>query len=430
MNRLRQPGDSDYDVLGLLPGASDEEINIAFRQLIDGEGYKVGIPLNRYWLRAHQIKAAHAALADPEKRRAYDESLGHALDPASWAMTANDAATDALILPEIEPEATEPVDNQSTLDPVVRRDRDTCALTGFESERAPVRGLERDVEDAVGSMHEEPPYLAPMLDDNKRVLAGRWAMATTAAFGLGLVLLSSWPGWKSQPSTSDGTPSVAAYAAEVSGTRSGLGQYSAQAPGDFDGPGGSDPEARGMPTAGSPAASDTLDRPLELQSASDARATKDADELALHEDSPPTGTTTAGAGQSSAPVEAPAAPAIAPPSTPPVVVGPAIAAAPAWAGFSGSLVRTPPRWVGGGPTNADNRRGRYQGTVAVQVTVKPNGRVSKCAPVRGSGNAELDAMTCRLVRKRARFTPALDANGRPVVSQTYTSFVWSSRRRN
>ena len=70
MNRLRQPGDSDYDVLGVSPQATDEEINRAFRQLIDGEGYKIGVPLNRQWLRAHQIKAAHANLVNPAKRRA------------------------------------------------------------------------------------------------------------------------------------------------------------------------------------------------------------------------------------------------------------------------------------------------------------------------------------------------------------------------
>ena len=78
MNRLRQPGDSDYDVLGLSPGATDEEIEIAFRELIDGEGYRVGVPLNRQWLRAHQIKHAHASLSDREKRRAYDEWLSRA----------------------------------------------------------------------------------------------------------------------------------------------------------------------------------------------------------------------------------------------------------------------------------------------------------------------------------------------------------------
>ena len=119
MTRLRQPGDSDYDVLGVLPGATDEEINLAFRQLIDGQGYKVGIPLNRHWLRAHQIKTAHATLADPDKRRAYDGSLSQASDSAAWAFTAIDTATDELILPEIEPAAAEPVENQSTRDPVI-----------------------------------------------------------------------------------------------------------------------------------------------------------------------------------------------------------------------------------------------------------------------------------------------------------------------
>jgi len=92
------------------------------------------------------------------------------------------------------------------------------------------------------------------------------------------------------------------------------------------------------------------------------------------------------------------------------------------------VIRSPAQWIGGGPTDADNRRGRYQGTVAVQVTVEADGRVSRCATVRGSGNAGLDEMTCRLVRERARFTPALDARGRPVASQAHTDFVWGRRR--
>ena len=94
------------------------------------------------------------------------------------------------------------------------------------------------------------------------------------------------------------------------------------------------------------------------------------------------------------------------------------------------MVRKEPEWIGGGPTDADNRRGRYRGTVEVQVTVEPDGRVSRCAAVRGSGNPGLDALTCNLVQQRARFNPALDAQGRPVASQTFTTFFWGRRPRD
>jgi TonB family protein len=99
------------------------------------------------------------------------------------------------------------------------------------------------------------------------------------------------------------------------------------------------------------------------------------------------------------------------------------------AGMPTGPIRRPARWVGGGPTDADNPQGRYQGSLAVQVTVGPGGRVSHCVPVRGSGSAGLDAMTCRLVRDRAQFEPALDAQGRPVASQAYATFVWGRRPR-
>lgn len=60
-----------------------------------------------------------------------------------------------------------------------------------------------------------------------------------------------------------------------------------------------------------------------------------------------------------------------------------------------------------------NRYGRYEGRVEVRFRVLLNGHVSQCAPIRGSGNAELAAITCRLVEQRLRFTPATDADGKP-----------------
>ena len=507
MDRLRQPGDSDYDVLGVSPGATDEEIDSAFYRLINEQGYRVGVPLERQWARAREIRVAHATLGDPVKRRAYDESLSRASDPALWARTANDAATDKLVLPEIEPEAAEPVENKSTREAVVPRDPDGCALTGSEPEQAPDRALGPDAEEVVWFHNRPPPpYLAPTpndnkrasaptLNDNKRPSVRTWGMATAVAFGLGLVLLLSWPEWNRQP-TSERTPRVTAHAPQASGAGPGLGHYSAQAPGNFNGAAASDPEEQGASPSDSQATSDGLGRPLDLQRASDERTAQDVAELATrdtadaqsHADRTPTGKTPAAAGASSAPKEAAEARAKAPAPTPPVArapaiatapprariapaptppvarapaiatapprariapaptppvarapaiatapprarIAPAITGAPVRAGSSRRLARSPPQWVGGGPTDADNRQGRYQGTVAVQVTIAPGGRVSNCVPVRGSGNAGLDAMTCRLVQERARFTPALDAQGRPVVSQAYTTFVWGRRRR-
>ncbi len=85
---------------------------------------------------------------------------------------------------------------------------------------------------------------------------------------------------------------------------------------------------------------------------------------------------------------------------------------------------TPPRYLGGGLVDADNSGGRFSGTVAVRLTVLPNGRTAACRVARSSGNATLDATTCSLLQQRLRFTPATDAEGRPVVSEVGSSYTW------
>jgi protein TonB len=69
-------------------------------------------------------------------------------------------------------------------------------------------------------------------------------------------------------------------------------------------------------------------------------------------------------------------------------------------------------------------RARAQGTVAVRFTVRADGRVGGCAVIRSSGHAELDDVTCRLIEKRFRYRPALDASGRAVPAVQYKSFDW------
>jgi protein TonB len=55
-----------------------------------------------------------------------------------------------------------------------------------------------------------------------------------------------------------------------------------------------------------------------------------------------------------------------------------------------------------------------QGMVQTQLTVGASGAVTGCRVTRSSGNAVLDATTCRLIRERFRFTPARNAQGSPV----------------
>lgn len=61
-------------------------------------------------------------------------------------------------------------------------------------------------------------------------------------------------------------------------------------------------------------------------------------------------------------------------------------------------------------------RARVGGEVEVRFTIQPSGRVTGCRVSRSSGDAALDATTCRLIEERFRFKPATNAAGEAVAS--------------
>lgn len=61
-----------------------------------------------------------------------------------------------------------------------------------------------------------------------------------------------------------------------------------------------------------------------------------------------------------------------------------------------------------------------QGTVGFRVTVGTNGRVEACEVTSSSGSSDLDRAACQGMRRFARFDPALNDAGEPIVS------TWSS----
>lgn len=85
-------------------------------------------------------------------------------------------------------------------------------------------------------------------------------------------------------------------------------------------------------------------------------------------------------------------------------------------GMGSDLARHSER-IAGAITNADYpkaaSRKNAQGTVTVRYIAGADGRARDCSVLRSSGNAALDATTCRLIEKRFRFRPALDADGNP-----------------
>ncbi|WP_309662067.1 energy transducer TonB [Sphingomonas sp.] len=68
------------------------------------------------------------------------------------------------------------------------------------------------------------------------------------------------------------------------------------------------------------------------------------------------------------------------------------------------------------------------GRVEFRFTVGVAGRVTACTVTRSSGNAELDATTCRLAIQRFRYRPSKDASGRPIAVVVEGDQIWSTSR--
>ena len=73
---------------------------------------------------------------------------------------------------------------------------------------------------------------------------------------------------------------------------------------------------------------------------------------------------------------------------------------------------------------AEALRRREQGDAAYVLDVDATGRVSACRIIGSSGSAILDETTCRILRERARFTPARDRRGRAVPDRVSARTHW------
>jgi protein TonB len=89
-------------------------------------------------------------------------------------------------------------------------------------------------------------------------------------------------------------------------------------------------------------------------------------------------------------------------------------------------------WLSGEIRQSDYPKSEFKagigGRVEFRFTVAVTGRVTNCTVTRSSGNAELDATTCRLVIKRFRYRPSTDAFGRPIPDVVEGDQVWSTAR--
>jgi TonB family protein len=115
-----------------------------------------------------------------------------------------------------------------------------------------------------------------------------------------------------------------------------------------------------------------------------------------------------------APRAAPPRPLPPPPPPPPPPTGMTISAKPK--GNPGS-------WVTNNDYSAEALSEKRQGLASFSLVIETDGRVKECVIKNSTGHPDLDAMTCELVMRRARFTPAM-SNGDVVIGSYYGRIRW------
>lgn len=73
------------------------------------------------------------------------------------------------------------------------------------------------------------------------------------------------------------------------------------------------------------------------------------------------------------------------------------------------------------------KRAGQEGRVVLELSIDATGAPIRCRPAESSGSAALDEASCSLVLERGRFTPALDAVGKPVAGTYKFSTRWVLR---
>ncbi|WP_343613565.1 TonB family protein [Novosphingobium sp.] len=66
----------------------------------------------------------------------------------------------------------------------------------------------------------------------------------------------------------------------------------------------------------------------------------------------------------------------------------------------------------------------HEGTTRFSLTIGADGRVSSCTVTSSSGWPGLDNATCKLITRRAKFSPALDESGQPTAGGFASAVRW------
>ena len=84
----------------------------------------------------------------------------------------------------------------------------------------------------------------------------------------------------------------------------------------------------------------------------------------------------------------------------------------------------PGDWVTTDDYPASALRAGLEGRTSFRLDLGVDGRATGCTVTVSSGSDELDRAACRLLQRRARFSPALDSDGHPTTSDYAGSVVW------
>lgn len=66
-----------------------------------------------------------------------------------------------------------------------------------------------------------------------------------------------------------------------------------------------------------------------------------------------------------------------------------------------------------------------RGTVGMNLFIDKEGRAVECDITQSGGSSQLDVGTCNVVKRRARFTPALDRDGNPSIGRINVEVDWN-----
>lgn len=73
-------------------------------------------------------------------------------------------------------------------------------------------------------------------------------------------------------------------------------------------------------------------------------------------------------------------------------------------------------------------RAGTEGVVRYTVAISRKGRPTDCRVIESSGDAALDARSCAMILKRAKFYPATDPAGRPIAGTLTARVFWRMPR--